>query len=107
MWAYLLKRRQALTSVISTSSGGMTTTAYGSFGQFAPEPDPPNGTATTFDLPNSIGYISGTIQVYLNGILQLSGTHYAESNPSAGEFTFNSPPEPDDQVWVVCRTTGS
>lgn len=108
LWAYLLssKTRVAQT-VLSTADGSTTSSTYGAFGQFAPLPDPPDGTTTIFNLPNDLGYLAGTTQVYINGILSPLGTSYTESNPALGEITFNSPPSDLDTLWVICRTTGS
>lgn len=108
LWGFLLGAKTTLRSqAIATANSGSNTTTYGAFGQFAPLPEPPNGTTYVFKLPNGIGYISGTTQVYVNGILQRLNAEYSESNPDAGEITFSEPPLATDRLWVVCRTTGS
>ena len=106
LWSYLLAKQTVGTRAYSTSDLNSTTTTYGSFGQFEPQPAP-NGTETVFDLPNNIGYLANTTQVYVNGILQTKDTHYTESDPDAGEITFLGAPQADDQLWIICRTTGT
>jgi len=108
LWAYLLSAKTRVTNtILATANGDTTTATYGAFGQFAPLPDPPDGTTRLFNLPNNLGYLAGTTQVYINGILAPLGTSYTESNPDGGEITFYSAPSDLDVLWVICRTTGT
>lgn len=46
------------------------------------------------------GYISGTLQVFINGLLQAPGTHVTEVSPTAGTFTLDTAPVTGDIVRV-------
>jgi hypothetical protein len=110
LWRYLLRNRtKIVTTVINTSSSTTTTYVYGSIFQDAPTPNPPDGTTRVFSIP--VGYIAGTTQFYLNGILQSEGSGpsdaYSESDPANGEITLNAAPAATDKLWLVCRTLGA
>ena len=68
-----------------------------------------NGTNTTFTV--SLGsYVSGSLQVYLNGQLQTQGTaeDWDETTPASGTFDFNTAPQTGDLITVVYQfTTGT
>lgn len=104
-WRYLLKRQSSLLATVTNTANNTTTsTTYGAFGQFTPTPSP-DGSTTVFDLPNGIGYISGTQEVYLNRLFQRPGFEYTASDPVAGEITFASAPAATDSIFLLCRTT--
>jgi len=42
----------------------------------------PNGVITVFTLPNSDTYVSGLIEVYLDGLQQIKTTDYSETTSS-------------------------
>jgi hypothetical protein len=105
-WRYLLGRQTSISTAATVVSNSSTSTVYGAFGQFTPEPDP-DGVTTVFDLPNNFGYIAGTEQIFLNQLLQRPGIEYTPSDPSAGEFEFASPPVAGDTLTILCRTTGT
>lgn len=59
-----------------------------------------NGSNTTFTLPLSV-YVSGTLSVYLNGVLQVPGDAITETTPASGIFDFVTPPLTNDQIYVI------
>ena len=61
-------------------------------------------TAELERLPESVGYIAGSTQVYKNGILLGRDVDYTESDPVAGRITFTTSPA-GATLWVVVRTT--
>lgn len=66
-----------------------------------------NGTNKNFTL--SRGYISGTLEVYVNGLLQAPTTHTTEVSASAGTFSLDTAPLTGDIVRVsyyYSATTG-
>lgn len=58
-----------------------------------------NGSNAAFS--TSKGYVSGTLQVYVNGLLQAPTTHVTEVSASAGTFTLDVAPATGDIVTVV------
>lgn len=58
-----------------------------------------DGTNTVFTTGQP--YIPGSLEVYVNGLLQVSGIHYTETNPATGEFTFDEAPLTGDNI--VCN----
>ena len=62
-----------------------------------------NGSNTVFTCASS--YIGGTLQVYINGILQAPTTHYTETTPSTGVFTMSDAPSTGDNILVVYQHT--
>ena len=110
LWKAILNAdKSASTSTnvqITSSTNDSASTSYGSFGQFTPV-ESPNGSLLVFTLPNGFGYLPGSLDVYLNGLIQRSGTDFNETNPAGGTFTFTSAPVSTDTVQVVCRTTAT
>lgn len=101
LWKFLLRnpaREQTPLTTVTPDSDG---TVYGAFFQ-GPPSEGANGVRTQFSIP--FGYISGTLQVYVNGVLQMPLTAYTESDPEAGEFTFVTAPASLATILVVCRT---
>jgi hypothetical protein len=111
LWKTLLKANAATGSSSGTSTGvsvttagnTSTTTSYGAFGDFTPV-ETPNGSTTVFTLPNGIGYIPYSLDVYLNGLIQRPDVDFYETNPEAGTFTMTSAPVSTDTIQVLCRT---
>jgi len=105
LWDYLLNAEQRIIDTIQTTqavvTSSSTATTYGA--SFTGEPTPAtDGAETTFAIP--FGYISGTLQVYLNGLAQRPTTDFTESDNVAGEFTLTSAPLSADNLYVVCFT---
>lgn len=67
-----------------------------------------NGSTTVFTVSQA-QYISGTLQIYLNGLIQLQGASddWKETTPASGTFTFNTAPLTGDIITAIYRTTGS
>lgn len=102
LWQYLLRKRtNSGVTLVAASNPGSTAPPYGSLFQGAPT-ESPDGSRTTFSIP--FAYISGTTQVYLNGLDQLLATSYTESAPASGQITFTFAPVSADTIWIVCRT---
>jgi len=72
--------------VVTLPSGGGGSRKYNQL--VTPAPD---GANTTFNVPDPY-YVAGTLQVFVNGVLQLAGSglgfDYMETNPVAGTFDF-------------------
>ena len=101
LWRFLSGRR-ATTNAVSTVDGS-NPAPYGSI--FSDEPEPAtDGSTLVFDLPDDRGYIAGTTDVYVDGLLLRRGIDYTESDPDNGEITLVEPPESTSWVWIVCRT---
>jgi hypothetical protein len=60
-----------------------------------------NSVNTTF--VTTVAYISATLMVFLNGVLQCrgAGNDWTETDPAAGEFDFNTAPDPGDIISVL------
>jgi hypothetical protein len=108
LWRYILANQDRAASQVTNSPVAVdddsTTTIYGALGQFVPTPSP-DGAETVFSTP--FGYISGTLQVFLNGLVQRPGTDFTESDNVAGEFTMTSAPISTDNLVVVVTTLDS
>ena len=112
LWRYLLKAKNK-TAVLQLSSvtNNSERAVFGAFGSFAPM-ERPDGARTAFTLYISpegnvqepIGYIDGTMQVYINGQLQRPLIDFVETDPENGVFTFTVAPRASDWIWVQCRT---
>lgn len=52
-------------------------------------------------------YLTGKLEVFLNGLIQLQGASddWQETLPGSGTFTFNTPPATGDIITVVYQTT--
>lgn len=57
-----------------------------------------NGSTTLFTAARA--YIGGSLQVWLNGLLQTPTTDYAETSPAAGTFTFTTAPLTGDILRI-------
>ncbi len=110
LWRYLLSAQARVTAALAGSTtlnvvdNTSTSAAYGSLYSGVPSPAPDN-TTTVFTIP--FGYITGTTQVYLNGLIQRLGTDYTESDEEAGQFTMTSAPLTTDNLIVSALTLES
>lgn len=52
-------------------------------------------------------YVSGTLQVYINGLLQATTTHVTETSPAAGTFSLDTAPTTGDIVRVTYQYSTS
>jgi hypothetical protein len=104
LWRYLLTaktRLQTAVNVPSVVGDTSTATAYGA--QYSGTPTPaPDSAATVFTIP--FGYISGSPQVYLDGLLKTPAVDYTESNNTAGQITFVVAPTTGSVIIVVALT---
>lgn len=64
-----------------------------------------NGSNAAFT--TSKGYVSGTLEVYVNGLLQAKTTHATEVSPTAGTFTLDVAPSTGDIVRVSYQWAAS
>jgi len=81
---------------LQTDCSGGTSDTYGALSGTI------NGSNTTFTV--SLGsYVSGSLQVYLNGQLQTQGTSedWDETTPGSGTFDFNIAPVSGDIITVI------
>jgi hypothetical protein len=107
LWIYLLKLgNKPLPSPLAITNDDSHSTVYGAIGTFD-FPTIEEG-QTVFTLP--FGYIPGTTQFYLNGLLQRLGVDYYETDPINGVLTFSEGlcgtggETASDAVVVECRT---
>lgn len=90
-----------------TASGGTAkvdqTPDNGSYGLLAGSV---NGINVTFTVSLGV-YVSGTLTVYLNGLIQLQGAtdDWAETTPGSGTFHFNIAPLTGDIITAIYSTT--
>lgn len=107
LWRYIMGAQSRITTrtaVISTTGNSSSVSQYSSIYQGTPTPVP-NGTATTFTIP--FGYVSGSLQVFVNGIAQRVNTDFVESDPNSGQFTTTFTPSSTDTVFVTAKTVAS
>lgn len=98
LWAFLRGAKTRTKQSTVTSSATNTTVDPGVGAQYQDEPSPAtNGVTNVFFIP--FGYIAGTLQLYVNGLLQ-EGSAFSESNPSGGEITLTFVPHVDDRLFV-------
>ena len=106
LWSFILRQQATVNQgqlAVSTASGSSTSAVYGAFYSDAPIPLP-NGSITSFTLnPQGFTYIAGTTQVFKNGLLQIPGSDYTESDPLTGQITFTYAPLSSDTLWIMCR----
>lgn len=100
LWAFLRKGPAATSFITPTADENSQNPLPGSYfrGPLTPAPD---GVNTVFLM--AFPYMSGTTQVYINGLIQNTSV-YTESDPITGEITFNTAPEITDSLWMICRT---
>jgi hypothetical protein len=81
-------------SAMQTDQSGGTSDTYGVLAGMI------DGSNTTFT--TSVPYMTGTLQVYLNGQLQTQGSSedWAETTPGSGTFDFAVAPESGDEITV-------
>lgn len=107
LWRYLLGQRNAGDRPRQIASvDGSNPAPYGALLSVAPSPSP-DGSTTLFDLPDDRGYISGTTEVYVDGLRLRLGVDYTESDPNEGEITLAVAPSGSSWIWVICRVTGA
>lgn len=117
LWNYLLKQSRGSLGGTITKQVSIATGPPPAGGGGSPAPPPPvgtfysgqplelpDGTVTTFHFPFS--YISGTVAVFLNGLLQRPGIDFFEADPATGEFDMSEAPAAADTMLVQCRTSG-
>ena len=97
LWDYL-RSRGANRTIIATANDTSTSPPYGALYQGVPQPPTDNAT-TVFHIPWA--YVGGTISVYQNGLFQIPGTDFTESDPAAGEFTMTTIPASSDTLYVT------
>lgn len=104
LWKFIRDRSgQTVNSIIATTDGTGGSVTYGTLGSFDGSPAP-DGVTTVFTIP--YGYISGTTEVYVNGLRYFRGTNYTESNPVAGQITFSVAPTLGSTLFIVARLLG-
>lgn len=57
-----------------------------------------DGSQILFTLPDSEEYVSGLLEVFLDGIMQIKNTDYSET--SSTTFTMVIPPAADEVFWI-------
>jgi hypothetical protein len=87
---------------ICMDQSGGTGDTYGALGGVL------NGVNTDFTVSRD-AYLSGTLQVLLNGMLQIQGTaeDWQELSAAAGTFRFNTAPAATDQITVIYGYSGA
>lgn len=101
LWKHLRDTRaNTVNQIIATSDGTDTTVAYGTLASYTPTPAA-NGTVVLFTV--AYGYISGTLEVYQNGLRQRRGTDYTETDSEAGTFTMDEAPVSTDVLFAIYR----
>ncbi len=62
-----------------------------------------NGTRTLFTVPGG-KYAAGTLKVWVNGLMQISGTDFTETAPGSGTFTLDTAYPSTTKVTVSFQT---
>lgn len=115
LWTYIRKHPSSASAPAASAAtvpvvdAGSTTTVYGASFVDAPAPAC-DGSTTVFTIEVSAtpaGYVPGTLQVWLNGLIQRKGTDYTESGPSSGDFTMTSAPLSTDTLIASCTLLGN
>lgn len=67
-----------------------------------------NGVNTLFTVSQS-EYLTGKLQVYLNGLIQLQGAadDWQQTTPGSGTFTFNTAPATNDIITAIYETSAT
>jgi len=104
LWAYLRGLPGGITneptfSVAASGTGNIPGAKWQ-----GPPLESPDGSRVVFHA--GVSYISGTSQVFKDGLLYRPGIEYSESNPSSGEFTFTTPPAAGAALWIVVNASG-
>lgn len=104
LWRFLLAQQTRLSTAVNVPSvvtDSSTSTTYGA--QFTGTPTPAtDGSTTVFTL--AFGFVTGSLQVWLNGLLQRSGVDYTETDNVAGTFTMSSAPLSTDNLYAQMLT---
>lgn len=58
----------------------------------------PNGVLKVFTLPSSETYVSGLLEIFVDGLLQIKTTDYSETTSST--FTFVNAPDSDENIRI-------
>lgn len=57
-----------------------------------------DGMETVFTLPDGEAYVSGLLEVFVDGVMQTKDVHYSETTSST--FTMVTAPDADEDFWV-------
>jgi hypothetical protein len=102
LWRFALQNESRVILQTTASVNESSTAAtYGSNFRGTPSPAT-DGAEDTFSIP--FGYITGTLEVYRNGLIQRPTIDFTESDNEAGEFTMSEPPLVTDSLIVECNT---
>jgi hypothetical protein len=104
LWKFLREgsSRAATTTIATSADNSSVDPVYGSAYQGEPSPAT-DGATTVFTIP--FGYIGGTLQLYVNGLLQ-EASAFTESDPPTGEITLTFTPVTDDGLYVKATLSG-
>jgi len=104
LWSYLRSSKSRLPrgQLISSANNSTVNPPYAAQYQDVPSPAA-DGSTTVFTIP--FGYIAGTSQVFVAGLLLMPGD-YTESNPAAGQYTLAVAPTTGQTIWVKTTLTG-
>jgi len=101
-WQYLRKMRpRPQSQPIVTTNNASGSFPYGSYFVDAPQESAGSGRVLFSIVPP---YVPGSLEVWVNGLLKVKGTDYAETDPAAGTFTFTVAPAGGAVITCKCRT---
>jgi hypothetical protein len=104
-WAFLRKMRPAPQAApIITTDNNSASFPYGSYFTGSPKEAPGSGRTVFSIIPT---YIPGSLDVFINGIVQTPITAFTETSPdepTGGTFTFTTAPVATDTIVCTCRT---
>lgn len=105
LWRTILRRRDRIVRQVQATASPTTTTPFpGAVWQGAPV-ESPNGSRTVFTFITGSGaarYVSGTSEVYVNGLRLRQGADYSEQ-PTAGSITLFAAPSIGSTIWAYVR----
>jgi hypothetical protein len=93
LWHFLAGNKAKLRGYLASGA----TAAAAVQGSLTPTP---NGTNKVFTIAGGQSYVTGSTNVFINGLLQRRGTDYTESNALLGQVTFTTAPVATDTLWV-------
>lgn len=90
--------RRIVNSKINSSGGSSLDTSKFRYNQIPVET--PNGVTVTFTLPNSDVFISGLLEVFVNGNQKIKGTEWQETGTTQVTFigTYTTTPPASDEI---------
>jgi hypothetical protein len=100
LWSMLMRvQNRKVKPLLGASGNASVSTSFGAYGSF----NPTHVSGLIYKIP--FGYISGTLMVYVAGLLLTPGDDYTETNHIKGTFTLDH--SVSGRLYATCRTLSS